>query len=138
MMRLPYFQYHAPRSVREAADLLAASPDTTMLVAGGTDLLPNMKRRQQVPTTLVGLRQIAELKAITNADGLTIGAGTTLADLVRDPRVHDAYRGLWQAASQVATPQLRNMGTIGGTSALTRAATTTTRTTSGARRSTSA
>ena len=109
MMRLPYFEYRAPRTVREAADLLAASPATTMLVAGGTDLLPNMKRRQQVPATLVGLRQIAELKDVRNGDpsttlrvapslsrgdGLTIGAGTTLADLVRDPRVHDGYPGL--------------------------------------------
>ena len=114
MMRLPYFEYRAPRTVREAADLLAASPGKTMLIAGGTDLLPNMKRRQQVPTTLIGLRQIGELKTIQNGEGLTIGSGTTLADLVRDPRVHDGYRGLWQAAAQVATPQLRNMGTIGG------------------------
>src|SRR2546425_11442436 len=114
MMRLPYFQYRAPRTVREAADLLAAAPGKTMLIAGGTDLLPNMKRRQQVPSTLIGLRQIAELKDVRNGDGLTIGAGTTLADLVRDPRVHDGYLGLWQAAAQVATPQLRNMGTIGG------------------------
>jgi 4-hydroxybenzoyl-CoA reductase subunit beta len=114
MMRLPYFQYHAPRTVREAADLLAASPVKTMLIAGGTDLLPNMKRRQQVPTTLIGLRQIGELKTIQNGEGLTIGSGVTLADLVRDPRVHDGYRGLWQAAAQIATPQLRNMGTIGG------------------------
>ena len=128
MMRLPHFQYHAPRTVREAADLLAASPATTRLVAGGTDLLPNMKRRQQNPATLIGLRQIAELKRITTGaqkretttleestgDGLTIGAGATLTDLVRDARVHDAYRALWQAAAQVATPHLRNMGTIGG------------------------
>src|SRR2546427_6803519 len=114
MMRLPYFQYRAPRTVREAADLLAASPVKTMLIAGGTDLLPNMKRRQQVPTTLIGLRQIGELKTIQNGEGLTIGSGATLSDLVRDPRVHDGYRGLWQAAAQVATPQLRNMGTIGG------------------------
>ena len=49
MMRLPRFTYHAPRSVAEAAELLAAAPGETMLVAGGTDLLPNMKRRQQVP-----------------------------------------------------------------------------------------
>jgi 4-hydroxybenzoyl-CoA reductase subunit beta len=85
-----------------------------MLVAGGTDLLPNMKRRQQVPTTLVGLRQIAELKPIANGSGLTIGAGATLSDVVRDPRVRQGYGGLWQAAAQVATPHLRNMGTIGG------------------------
>ena len=114
MLRLPTFTYHAPRTVREAAELLALAPVTTMLVAGGTDLLPNMKRRQQVPATLVGLRQIAELKQISNGHGLTIGAGVTLAGLVNDARIHRGYAGLWQAAAQVATPHLRNMGTLGG------------------------
>jgi 4-hydroxybenzoyl-CoA reductase subunit beta len=112
MMRLPHFRYHAPRTVREAADLL--SEGEAMIVAGGTDLLPNMKRRQQVPATLIGLRNIAELHAITNGDGVTVGAGVTLTALLRDARVRDAYSGLWQAARQIATPHLRNMGTIGG------------------------
>jgi 4-hydroxybenzoyl-CoA reductase subunit beta len=114
MMRLPYFRYHAPRSVPEAADLLATAPGETMLIAGGTDVLPNMKRRQQVPATLVGLRAIAELKQIANGDGLSIGAGVTLTRLVHDAKVRASYTGLWQAAAQVATPHLRNMGTIGG------------------------
>src|SRR5215212_9341468 len=102
MMRLPHFRYHAPRTVREAAELLAA-PGGAMLVAGGTDLLPNMKRRQQVPPTLIGLRRVDELRRMTNGDGLTIGSGVTLSALVRDPRVRDDYAGLWQAAAQVAT-----------------------------------
>jgi 4-hydroxybenzoyl-CoA reductase subunit beta len=114
MMRLPHFRYHSPKSVREAAELLALTPGDAVLVGGGTDLLPNMKRRQQVPATLVGLRRIAELRQMTNGDGLMIGAGVTLTQLVRDARVHDAYGGLWQAAAQVATPPLRNMGTLGG------------------------
>jgi 4-hydroxybenzoyl-CoA reductase subunit beta len=114
MMRLPHFKYHAPRSVQEAADLLAAAPGETMLVAGGTDLLPNMKRRQQVPSTLIGLRQIADLQPITAGDGVAIGSGVTLTRLVNDSRIRSAYTGLWQAAAQVATPHLRNMGTIGG------------------------
>jgi 4-hydroxybenzoyl-CoA reductase subunit beta len=114
MLRLPSFQYRAPRTLHEAAELLALDPRTTMLVAGGTDLLPNMKRRQQVPQTLVGLRQIAEMKQISNGQGLTIGAGVTLTELVNDPRIRGAYAGLWQAVAQVATPHLRNMGTIGG------------------------
>src|SRR3954469_638475 len=113
MMRLPHFAYRSPRTVREAAELLASSPDA-MLVAGGTDLLPNMKRRQQTPRTLVGLRRIDELRAIANGDGLTIGAGVTLSELVRDDRVRRSCGALWQAAAQVATPHLRNMGTLGG------------------------
>src|SRR5258707_4105483 len=103
-----------------------------MLVAGGTDLLPNMKRRQQVPPTLIGLRRIAELRSLVfrqaqderdqavplaqspSKGELTVGAGVTLAELVRDPRVREQYGALWQAASQVATPHLRNIGTLGG------------------------
>jgi 4-hydroxybenzoyl-CoA reductase subunit beta len=114
MMRLPHFTYHSPRTVREAAELLAGSSGGAMLVAGGTDLLPNMKRRQQVPGTLVGLRRVAELRQISNGEGLTIGAGVTLTELVRDARVREAYGALGQAASQVATLHLRNMGTLGG------------------------
>jgi 4-hydroxybenzoyl-CoA reductase subunit beta len=116
MMRLPYFVFHAPQTVREASDLIAASPGDATLVAGGTDLLPNMKRRQQVPKTLVGLRRIAELRQISNANGngFAIGAGVTLSELVRDVRVRQGYEALWRAASSVATPHLRNMGTLGG------------------------
>ena len=114
MMRLPYFRYLAPRTVHEAADLLAASADDAMLVAGGTDVLPNMKRRQQVPGTLVGLRQVAELKKIANGDGLCIGAGITLTEVVGFLKTSGSYAALRQAAVQVATPHLRNMGTLGG------------------------
>jgi len=114
MMRLPYFAFHAPQSVAEAADLLARAPLDAMLVAGGTDLLPNMKRRQQVPRALISLRRIDELRATTNGDGLSIVAGVTLTQLVRDARIRDGYTALWQAASQIATPHLRNMGTLGG------------------------
>ena len=131
MMRLPHFTYHSPRTVREAAELLAA-PGGAMLVAGGTDLLPNMKRRQQVPPALIGLRRIAELRDVSRSaalldhrgvsgggsglsgPGLAIGAGVTLTELVRDARVRESCTALWQAASQVATPHLRNMGTLGG------------------------
>lgn len=114
MMRLPYFRYLAPRSVREAADLLAAHPRDAMLVAGGTDVLPNMKRRQQVPGTLIGLRQVAELKQVSNGEGLRIGAGITLTELIGHLQNFGPYAALRQAAAQVATPHLRNMGTLGG------------------------
>ena len=115
MMRLPEFEFRAPRSIREAVDLLAgAKPGEAMLVAGGTDLLPNMKRRQQVPRTLISLRRCDELRGIGLNGGLVIGAGMTLTEIVRDDRVRTSFGALWQAAAQVATPHLRNMGTIGG------------------------
>jgi 4-hydroxybenzoyl-CoA reductase subunit beta len=114
MIRLPRFEYRAPRTVAEAADLLAASPGDAMLLAGGTDLLPNMKRRQQTPRTLVALGQIAELRRHTNGDGHRIGAGLTLTTLVRDEAIRRDCTALWEAAAQVATPHLRAMGTIGG------------------------
>lgn len=114
MMRLPEFRYRAPHTIAEAAAWLAESPADTMLLGGGTDLLPNMKRRQQAPATLIGLRAIGELRHISNGDGLRIGAGVTLSTLVADRRIREGYPGLFQAAAQVATPHLRNMGTIGG------------------------
>ena len=114
MMRLPRFTYRAPRTIDEAAELLAASNGGAMLVAGGTDVLPNMKRRQQTPAVLVGLRGVAELKRVAEDDGLTIGAGVTLTDLLEIPSVRQRYTGLWQAVAQIATPHLRNMGTLGG------------------------
>ena len=114
MMRLPHFRYHAPSSVAEAARILAAEGPAAMLLAGGTDLLPNMKRRHQVPESLVALGQVRELLRVHTGTGLTLGAGLTLADLVQNPRVREGYTALWQAAAQVATPHLRNMGTLGG------------------------
>jgi 4-hydroxybenzoyl-CoA reductase subunit beta len=114
MMRLPRFRYRAPRTVEEAAAWLAENPADSMLLGGGTDVLPNMKRRQQTPSTIIGLRGISALAEIHHNDGLTVGAGMTLSNLIAEPRIRESYIGLWQAAAQVATPHLRNMGTIGG------------------------
>jgi 4-hydroxybenzoyl-CoA reductase subunit beta len=114
MMRLPSYRYRAPNTVAEAAAWLAESPADTMLLAGGTDLIPNMKRGQQTPATVVGLRGVAELSQLHEQDGLRVGAGVTLTALVHDARIRANYAGLWQAAAQIATPHLRNMGTIGG------------------------
>lgn len=114
MMRLPWFKYRAPSTVAEAAQILAAEGPAATLIAGGTDLLPNMKRRQQTPAMLVSLRQVEGLKEVINGKGLTLGAGLTLSEVVATTKVHTAYRGLHQAAAQVASPHLRNMGTLGG------------------------
>jgi len=114
MIRLPRFTYVAARSIAEAATHLAKAPAETMLLGGGTDLLPNMKRRQQVPRVIVGLRGVRELHGIREHGAITVGAMTTLTGIVGDPRVRQTCPGLWQAALQVATPHLRNMATVGG------------------------
>ena len=114
MMRLPWFGFHSPKTIAEAAKILAAEGPQAMLIAGGTDLLPNMKRRHQTPATLVSLRQIEALKKISNGSGITLGAGLTLNEIVANVAVRERYVGLWQAAAQVATVHLRNMGTLGG------------------------
>ena len=107
MLRLPWFEYRAPRSLAEAAKILAGEGPRAMLIAGGTDLLPNMKRRHQAPQVLVSLRNLAELKKLNGS----FGAGLTLSEVVKSRKTPAALR---HAAVQVATPHLRNMGTLGG------------------------
>ncbi len=114
MMRLPHFRHCAPASVDEVARILAGEGPQAMLLAGGTDLLPNMKRRQQVPATLVALRRIEALRQVTTGAGLTIGAGVSLTAVAGHAAIAAHYPALRQAAAQVATPHLRNMGTLGG------------------------
>src|ERR1700704_5761811 len=107
MMRLPWFEHRTPKTLGEAARILAAEGPDAMLIAGGTDLLPNMKRRQMAPKILVSLKRVEGLKG----NGATLGAGTTLTEIVKKA---EFPLGLRQAAHQVATVHLRNMGTIGG------------------------
>ena len=114
MMRLPWFAYRSPQTLREAAQILAGEGPNAQPIAGGTDLLPNMKRRHQLPATLVSLRRLAELKKVANGSGLALGAGLTLSEVTKVAAVKEKFRGLYQAAMQVATPHLRNMGTLGG------------------------
>ena len=116
MMRLPPFAYLAPVSVADAVKLLAEHGPEAMLVAGGTDLYPNMKRRQFEPAVLVGLRGVRELTGVRGSAGagLSIGAGTTLTAVSRHAEIAAAYPALATAAGVVSTPQLRNAGTLGG------------------------
>ncbi len=114
MIRLPEFDYYAPETVDEAVALKAEHGTEAMYVAGGTDLFPNMKRRQFEPKVLIGLSAIKELGAFSNGAGATIGSGITLAELEHHPRIKQDYPALAYAAGLVSTPQLRNSGTIGG------------------------
>ena len=115
MMRLPLFEFRAPGTVAEAARILDGEGPKAMPLAGGTDLLPNMKRRQQVPKTLVSLGHIEELHRVEGSDsGSRLGACVTLSRIAAEPRFRNGLTALAQAASFVATPQIRNMATLGG------------------------
>lgn len=115
MMRLPLFEFRAPRTLEEAARILEGEGASAMPLAGGTDLLPNMKRRQQVPRTLMSLRGVEGLTRMRlDHSGSRFGACLTLTDIADDPRFRNGLSALSQAASQVATPQIRNMATLGG------------------------
>ena len=115
MIRLPSFTYRAPRTLAEAAAAMAEHGRDAMLVAGGTDLYPNMKRRQFEPKVVVGLRGIRELRGVrVESGGWTIGAGTTLSEVSTHPAIARDFPALATAAGLVSSPQLRNMGTIGG------------------------
>jgi 4-hydroxybenzoyl-CoA reductase subunit beta len=114
MMRAGLFRYHAARDAHDAVSALSDGGPGAMLLAGGTDLVPNMKRRQQMPELLISLRHVQELRGIRHDGDLVIGACTTLSDLVRDPGVRENHKALFRAAAQVATPLIRNTATIGG------------------------
>ncbi len=119
MLTLPPFTYHAPTTVSEAVALLARHGVKAKLIAGGTDLVPNMKHRLFTPDHVVALKDIAELHRIGERDGaLAIGAMVSIADVARDERIQTLFPSLSKAASQIAGPQLREMGTLGGNLAL--------------------
>jgi 4-hydroxybenzoyl-CoA reductase subunit beta len=85
-------------------------------VAGGTDLYPNMKRRQQMPKTVISVMRLSELNQITGdgPGGLRIGASVTLTEICENPVINRDYPVIAKAARTISTPILRNMGTIGG------------------------
>jgi 4-hydroxybenzoyl-CoA reductase subunit beta len=114
MLVLPRFQVLRPRTIPEAIDALSAGGAVPL--AGGTDLLPNLKHGLLAPERLVSLRRVTELKDVhdTADGGLFLGAGLTIAELAAHPRVRATYPALAKAASLVAGPQLREMGTLGG------------------------
>lgn len=127
MLRLHEYTYHRPSTLADAVALLAGSEDA-MPIAGGTDLMPNMKHRLFTPRHLVALKGVGEMHGIGLADAegnavtgdagdaaqLVIGAAETLTAVARSPLVRRIARALAEAAGHVAGPQIRNQGTIGG------------------------
>ncbi len=115
MLRLPPIKLVAPTTVQAAAKAIATSDDNARLVAGGTDLWPNMKRRHQKADTVVSLMSIPDLDSIDSANAnICIGATATLANIIRDDKLRVRFPAFAAAVASISSPPLRNMGTIGG------------------------
>src|SRR3954466_9219685 len=113
MMRLPKFEYLVPRSIAEAVKIVADVGADAQFVAGGTDLYPNMKRRQQMPKTVISVMRLPELNQVTGEgkSGIRIGASMTLTDILENEIIKRDYPVIAAAARTISTPILRNMGT---------------------------
>jgi 4-hydroxybenzoyl-CoA reductase subunit beta len=115
MIRLPVFAFRQPRSVSEVTNILADEGPSAMVLAGGTDLVPKIKRRQMMPRTLVSLKSVDGIRTIHhNGAGIRLGSCVTIAEIAQDQRIRNEHGVLWQAACQIATPHIRNVATLGG------------------------
>ncbi len=112
---MPAFELFQPTSAADAQKLLAQHGPDAWIMAGGLDSFDWLKDRIKKPKVVVDLSGVAELRGVRNTTGgIEIGAMTTLTEVVRDPTVRQKYSLLAQAAELVASPQIRNQGTIGG------------------------
>jgi 4-hydroxybenzoyl-CoA reductase subunit beta len=109
------FEYLKPRTVDEAVSHLGRLGKKAKILAGGTDLFIQMKKKRVSSRYIIDLMGIPELGQIEEENGeVRIGAGVSLSSLERSVLIKERFRSLWEAAQVIATPQLRNMGTIGG------------------------
>jgi 4-hydroxybenzoyl-CoA reductase subunit beta len=115
MLTLPRFEWRQPRTVDETLALLSEHAGEALLIAGGTDAVPNLKHRLHEPRRVVHLGRVDELHFVReDGEGLQLGPRVTLAELSADARVRRDFPSLAKAAGLVAGPQLRAMGTLGG------------------------
>ncbi|MBU1054089.1 MAG: xanthine dehydrogenase family protein subunit M [Proteobacteria bacterium] len=114
-MRLPKFEYLEAKNVKDITSLLKKNKEA-IIVAGGTDILPKMKQRIITPKFVINIAKIEDLKRIDFGEkkGLILGSLVTLDDISKSKPAVEKFTALAQAAGRVASPQLRNMGTIGG------------------------
>ena len=112
---MPAFQLLQPSSLAEARNLIEQRGHDGWILAGGLDSFDWLKDRLKKPKAVIDLSGVQELKGVRRtADGIEIGAMTTLTDVVNDPLVKDQYQLIARAAEAVASPQIRNQATIGG------------------------
>jgi len=112
VLRLPQIDFRSPGRLEDV--IRALEDQDTRVVAGGTDLWPNMKRRHQKARSVVSLMGVAELRGIQHNGELRIGATTTLSDIVGDASLRARFPAFARATASISSPPLRNMGTLGG------------------------
>ena len=113
--RLPKFEYHSPKSISEVLELLTKYHEKSKVLAGGTDLLVSMKKREIVPEHLINLKGIADLRGIHySTEEVRIGALVTLSEIEYSRIVQDKFCALWDAVNVMASSQVRTLATIGG------------------------
>jgi xanthine dehydrogenase YagS FAD-binding subunit len=109
------FEYVSAASTKQAVGLLGATWGQTEIIAGGTDLLALMKEEVIAPRRLVNIKEISDLRGVkASAQGLRIGALTTLGELSEDAEIRKSHPALAEAIHDAASPQIRNMATLGG------------------------
>src|SRR5882724_8757404 len=112
---MPVFELYQPASIDDAIKLLDKNGTDALVLAGGLDSMDWLKDRLKRPKVVVDLGQIKELRGVKEANGgLEIGAMTPLTEVVRHPMVKEKFSLLMEAAELVASPQIRNQGTLGG------------------------
>jgi xanthine dehydrogenase YagS FAD-binding subunit len=112
---MPSFELYQPASLQDALELADRFGADGWVMAGGNDSLAWFKDRAKRPVAVIDITGVAELKGVREtADGVEIGALTTLTEIERDPLIQERFRILADAARRVASPQIRNNGTIGG------------------------
>ena len=116
LLRLPRFDYLAPKTINEACLLLSKYEGRAKIIAGGTDLLVSMRQKKITPGYVVNIKGIPKLDYIRYSQerGLRIGTLATLQSIVASAIIKERFGLLWTSCNKIGTPQVRNMGTIGG------------------------
>lgn len=115
-MSMPVFDVVRPRTLNDALEALARYGPDVQMVAGGTDLIPSMKQGLFAPKVVLDLKGIRDMDFIRYSAGgdLTVGALTRISTIVESPEIARYFPVLHEAAKTIASPLLRNMGTLGG------------------------
>jgi len=112
---IPRFDYKIPRTLEEACNLLWEFRETARIIAGGTDLVISLRNGDLRPRCLIDITRLEELREIEERDGMIfVGAGVTHSEVVSSPLVARYGKLLSEAACKIGSPQIRNLGTLGG------------------------